>query len=111
MSTIRETSAGALTHAEIGREVGVTTKSGAYIRDVLVGVIYGIQANRPADRTASSPKVYEDLPLVLLAFENALPADRFFDDRSGRYFEVEWSAPATVYPKASSGSATDRSAE
>jgi len=104
VSTIRETSAGSLTHAEIGREVGVTTKSGAYIRDVLVGVIYGIQANRFGNKAVSASSVYDDLPLILLAFENARPANQFFDDRPERYFEVDWSAPATVYPQASQDS-------
>lgn len=94
MEELKSTTAGRLTRLEIGKPVGVTVDSGAYVRDTLLGVIYGAEANRDK---ADAREPDGDGPLVLLAFTNTVPADQRWDSHTARYFRVNSSAIATVY--------------
>jgi hypothetical protein len=91
---IKSTTAGQLTRLEIGKSVGVVTESGAYVRDTLLGVIYGAEANRQEIDVSATTG---DGPTVLLAFTNSVPADQRWDSHVGRYFRVPSNAIATVY--------------
>lgn len=100
MEEQRVTRAGALTRYDIGRIVGVTTDSGAYVRDRLAGLIYGcdVPGHRPREVAVSSA---DAPPTVLLRFDNAAPIDhRNSFDAPSSYFKVDTESAADLESRA-----------